>query len=333
MSTENGETTYYVYGLGLISQENSDGYKLYHYDYRGSTTTITNLNGEVTDTIYYDPYGNIISRTGTTDTPFLYVGQYGVETDDSGLYYMRARYYNPQIQRFINVDPIRDGYNWYLYTDDSPIINIDPSGEVAFIIPAVAVAIGAVAGTAAYQVYSNINRSYRRTVRNYYTPSVSNQYVSENNIDRRIPGYRQLQETLRSTILSTPQDRANALFESVLGYPAEVFVQKTIIGIAPTILGSRIGSNGIIYMNENKNVDKKPTSQSQMQKQVERGQAPKEVDRVDKPHIEGQQPHVHFKDGTSQNIDGSVHDAHRGTPNLTNKVKKWLTNNGWKVND
>ena len=149
---------------------------------------------------------------------------------------MRARYYNPQIQRFINVDPVRDGYNWYLYTNDSPIINIDPSGEVAFIIPAVAVAIGAVAGTAAYQVYSNVNRSYRRTVRNYYTPSVSNQYVSENNIDRRIPGYRQLQETLRSTILSTPQDRANALFESVLGYPADAFAQKVIIDTVPTAI-------------------------------------------------------------------------------------------------
>ena len=128
MSTENGETTYYVYGLGLISQENSDGYKLYHYDYRGSTTTITNLNGEVTDTLYYDPYGNIVSRTGNTDTPFLYVGQYGVETDDSGLYYMRARYYNPQIQRFINVDPIRDGYNWYGYVEGNGINNVDPFG-------------------------------------------------------------------------------------------------------------------------------------------------------------------------------------------------------------
>ena len=130
MSTTNGETTYYVYGLGLISQENSDGYKLYHYDYRGSTTAITNLNGEVTDTLYYDPYGNIVSRTGNTDTPFLYVGQYGVETDDSGLYYMRARYYNPQIQRFINVDPIRDNYNWYAYADGNSISSVDPTGTM-----------------------------------------------------------------------------------------------------------------------------------------------------------------------------------------------------------
>ena len=75
------------------------------------------------------------------------------------------------------------------------------------------------------------------------------------------------------------------------------------------------------------------TSQSQMQKQVERGQAPKDIGRVDKPHVPGQQPHVHFKDGTSLNQDGTIHDAHRGTPSVSNKVREWLIKNGWETND
>lgn len=75
------------------------------------------------------------------------------------------------------------------------------------------------------------------------------------------------------------------------------------------------------------------TSQSQMQKQVERGQAPKEVDRVDKPHVPGQQPHVHFKDGTSLNQDGTIHDAHRGIPNISNNVREWITQNGWEIKE
>ena len=50
----------------------------------------------------------------------------------------------------------------------------------------------------------------------------------------------------------------------------------------------------------------KPTNQSQLQRQVEKGQSPKEVDRVDKSHVSGQKPHIHFKDGTSLNIDGTV---------------------------
>ena len=86
----------------------------------------TNFNGEVTDIFYYDSYGSMVSRTCTTGTPFLYVGQYGVEIDDSGLYYMRARYYNLQMQRFINVDPVRDNNNWYAYSEK---IGILPDGS------------------------------------------------------------------------------------------------------------------------------------------------------------------------------------------------------------
>ena len=69
-----------------------------------------------------------------------------------------------------------------------------------------------------------------------------------------------------------------------------------------------------------------------MQKQVERGQAPNDIERVDKPHVPGQQPHIHFKDGTSINRDGTIHDAHRGTPNISKKVIEWLIQNGWGEN-
>ena len=81
--------------------------------------------------------------------------------------------------------------------------------------------------------------------------------------------------------------------------------------------------------NDDRNDKKKPTTQNQMQKQVEKGQAPKDVDRVDKPHQQGQQNHVHFKDGTAMNQDGTIHDRHRGIPNPSNEVKNWLENNGW----
>ena len=41
---------------------------------------------------------------------------------------MRARYYNPEIMRFINVDPIKDGWNWYAYANGDPISLFDPFG-------------------------------------------------------------------------------------------------------------------------------------------------------------------------------------------------------------
>ena len=73
----------------------------------------------------------------------------------------------------------------------------------------------------------------------------------------------------------------------------------------------------------------KPTSPNQMQKQVERGQAPRTVVRVDNANNVGQIPHVHFSDGTALNIDGSVHDAMKGIHVLTNRERIWLFENGW----
>ena len=77
----------------------------------------------------------------------------------------------------------------------------------------------------------------------------------------------------------------------------------------------------------------KPTSQNQMQKQVERGKAPKEIERVDKAHQKGGKNHVHFKDGTSLNQDGTIHDAHRGVPNPSKASKEWLKINGWSCGE
>jgi hypothetical protein len=72
-----------------------------------------------------------------------------------------------------------------------------------------------------------------------------------------------------------------------------------------------------------------------MQREVEKGQAPKDVDRVDpahNPEVPNQQPHVHYGDGTATNQDGTVHDAHKGIPDLTKKVVNWLEKHGWKGN-
>ena len=55
-----------------------------------------------------------------------YCGEY---TDtESGLIYLRNRYYDPSIGRFITEDPIRDGSNWYIYCDNNPVMYVDPLG-------------------------------------------------------------------------------------------------------------------------------------------------------------------------------------------------------------
>ena len=127
-----GTTTRYVYGIGLLYEvDDSDAATYYHYDQSGSTIALTNSTGAVTDRVEYSPFGTITHRTGTTDTPYLYVGQLGIQTDANGLLHMRARYYNPLIRRFINADPtgFDGGLNWYQYANNSPLLYVDPDGE------------------------------------------------------------------------------------------------------------------------------------------------------------------------------------------------------------
>ena len=132
--TTNGITTKYVYGIGLIGEEKEGCFKTYHFDYRGSTVAITDINGNITDTFEYDTYGRIISRTGDSFVIFGYNGRDGVITDKNGLYYMRARYYSPEMHRFINADIIAGSIsnavtlNRYAYANGNPVSFVDPIG-------------------------------------------------------------------------------------------------------------------------------------------------------------------------------------------------------------
>ena len=131
----NGVVTKYVYGLGLIGEEKFGTFKTYHFDYRGSTSAITDIYGNITDTFSYDTYGNLLSRSGHyTDTPFMYNGRDGVMTDNNGLIYMRARYYCPELRRFINADILHGeisdstSLNRYSYVNGNPVSFVDPFG-------------------------------------------------------------------------------------------------------------------------------------------------------------------------------------------------------------
>ncbi|MEJ8307391.1 RHS repeat-associated core domain-containing protein [Saccharibacillus sacchari] len=126
---------WYVYGLGLIGREDAAGsYRTYHYDLRGSTVALTDEQGQVTDTYTYDTYGERLSHEGASTQPFQYNGRDGVQTDTNGLYQMRARYYNPEIKRFVNRDVLSGSIgngltmNRYAYVNGNPVSFIDPFG-------------------------------------------------------------------------------------------------------------------------------------------------------------------------------------------------------------
>ncbi len=132
---DNTETTYYYGAEGLAAQYNggTKKYFAYHYDNIGSTTLLTDIAGTVAERIAYGTYGELLT-TVKNAVRFLYNGRYGVTTDENGLYYMRARYYNPDIKRFINQD-IKVGdigssqsLNRYAYCEGNPVSMVDPFG-------------------------------------------------------------------------------------------------------------------------------------------------------------------------------------------------------------
>ena len=132
---DNTETTYYYGAEGLAAQYNSGTgkYYAYHYDNIGSTTLITAKDGHAVERFSYGTYGELL-KAPITKIRFLYNGSYGVTTDSNGLYYMRARYYNPDIKRFINQD-IKVGdigssqsLNRYAYCEGNPVSMVDPFG-------------------------------------------------------------------------------------------------------------------------------------------------------------------------------------------------------------
>ncbi len=134
MKNTNGSVKKYVYGLGLIGEDDNGHFKTYHFDYRGSTVAITNESGAITDRFAYDTYGKQISHTGNSFIIFGYNGRDGVITDVNGLLYMRSRYYSPELRRFVNADVLHGNIssspslNRYAYVNGNPVSYVDPFG-------------------------------------------------------------------------------------------------------------------------------------------------------------------------------------------------------------
>lgn len=130
-------TRTYTYGYERISElqpvNNTWTASFYLYDGRGTVRMLTNSGGQVTDTYAYDGFGNMLEKTGTTPNVYLYRGESW--DADLGLYYLRARWYNPATGRFMSHDPYQ-GSIWdpaslhrYNYARSNPANYIDPSGR------------------------------------------------------------------------------------------------------------------------------------------------------------------------------------------------------------
>ncbi|MCP5020374.1 MAG: hypothetical protein GY930_01235 [bacterium] len=158
--TEGGTTRSYTWNIGLdrpaISVEKESGVDLahyvhlpdgrllyrvaasggarsfYHFDENGNTLFVTDDAGLVEASYAYSPFGRLLGSSGSFDNAFTWQGMYGVMAEGDGLYYMRARYYDGHMGRFLSRDAIHSispkGINPYQYANANPQRYVDPTG-------------------------------------------------------------------------------------------------------------------------------------------------------------------------------------------------------------
>jgi len=124
---------------------------------RGFRVGLADSTGTLQTQYTFAPLGNTTVTGASTTNSFAYTGR---ELDATGLYFYRARYYNPTVQRFISEDPIGfsgGDVNLYAYTGNSPTNLRDPSGKIAPLVVG-----GVLCGTGAAIGGTTITKANRR---------------------------------------------------------------------------------------------------------------------------------------------------------------------------
>ena len=158
--TGGGKTIDFVYDENNQPLAMKYNNTLYYYvlNAQGDVVRIVNSSRSVVASYTYDPWGKIISSSGTLAdiNPLRYRGYY--YDSETGFYYLQSRYYDPEIGRFINADSYAStdatgllSTNMFAYCENDPVNKSDPTGEVAHL------AIGAVVGAIANVGFSYLN--------------------------------------------------------------------------------------------------------------------------------------------------------------------------------
>ncbi len=294
-------------------------------DHLGSTRVLLAEGGTIQDEIEFFPFGGIRSETASSpDTSHLFTGH---ERDlgeySSQLDYMHARYYSFNLGRFLSVDPAggsvgsSQSWNRYSYVMNNPLLYADPTGESVgeYLFGILQGAAGAISwGLAPNSQPASTDSSDQRT----------GQVVGATLVG--IAGLEITNAGLGATgvglIAEVPSGGTSTVV--VVGGGAAVAGGGLVVAGAGKYLAKAETADG---------GGQTPDSAGKMQKEVERGRAPRDVDSAHNAHnpdVPGQRDHVHFKDGTSLNNDGTVHDAHHGQPNPPKKTQRWLSQHGWK---
>ncbi|TXI26293.1 MAG: hypothetical protein E6Q60_12835, partial [Nitrosomonas oligotropha] len=123
----------YANGLGLASRIAGDGSTAYYdVDGVGSVTGMTDSTGSLVNQYDYTPFGTELFKNETIDNPYEFNGALGVSEEANGLNFMRARFYDSEMGRFLSEDPLwinGDVGNLYRFANNNSITFVDPTGR------------------------------------------------------------------------------------------------------------------------------------------------------------------------------------------------------------
>ncbi|MGH2538248.1 MAG: RHS repeat-associated core domain-containing protein [Candidatus Promineifilaceae bacterium] len=123
---------YNLFGLDLIHQDDGSQTLTLLADGLGSVR-LQMADLVIQSSTTYEPYGNLLARSGVSTTTYGFAGEQ--HDNGTGLLYLRARYYSPELRGFTGKDPFSGtakrpiSYNGYAYGIDNPVLFVDPTGR------------------------------------------------------------------------------------------------------------------------------------------------------------------------------------------------------------
>jgi RHS repeat-associated protein len=317
----------------------------YLKDHLGNNRVLADGNGAVYAVNDYDPFGNSMTSpitglqptfpAGTTASPYKYGGKEWNTT--SSTYDFEARQMAPGFHRFTTMDPLCEKYygiSPYAYCADNPINFVDPNGKDTW-----DKVVGFLVG-----VITNVI-PFSSVIRDWFTPSDSQDY------NHTLEATDKAAEFIGTTSLTAAETgfiaggtmtaAGGGVSLSVVGSPeglvvmgsgVKLIVESVEVGIAGLMLMANSKSNqteGYDRGNSRSGSSAKTKSSYQLNREIKQGKAPESIERFDPGnpnHLE--KKHVHFKDGSALNIDGSW--KHGGRELKPSEIK-YLQENGWII--
>lgn len=133
-------TNAYLYGNGRVGEQQAGGWQYHLGDALGSVRQLATSTGAVSLARSYEPFGSVMSSLGSASTAFSFTGE---QRDGTGLVYLRARYYAPDLTQWIQPDPIVPepdipaDRSRHAHVRNNPVNNTDPGAVIRWGTPSV----------------------------------------------------------------------------------------------------------------------------------------------------------------------------------------------------